>query len=81
MLGVSSRRYRDFPDNRMDIVPLLIVVQIVEDAFETLEPSLIHTHHCGDLNLDHQIIQRAVMTACRPQPKHPVRDIYAFGML
>src|SRR5690606_35563797 len=33
-------------------------------------PSSVMTHHPGDLNVDHQITHRAVMTCFRPQP-HP----------
>ncbi len=37
-----------------------------------------YTHHAGDLNVDHGVIHRAVLTATRPIAGQPVRDIYAF---
>jgi LmbE family N-acetylglucosaminyl deacetylase len=36
------------------------------------------THHAGDVNIDHQRVHQAVVTACRPQPGHPVRTLLFF---
>jgi LmbE family N-acetylglucosaminyl deacetylase len=66
------------PDNRLDTVPLLEVVKLVEDLVENLKPEVIYTHHPGDLNIDHGVVHRAVLTATRPMVGQPVRDIYAF---
>jgi LmbE family N-acetylglucosaminyl deacetylase len=66
------------PDNRMDTVPLLEVVKVVEDLLERFRPSVIYTHHSGDLNVDHGVVHRAVLTATRPVPGQRAREIYAF---
>jgi LmbE family N-acetylglucosaminyl deacetylase len=66
------------PDNRLDTVPLLEVVKLVEDLIEKFNPAVIYTHHSGDLNVDHGVVNRAVLTATRPVPGQRVRDIYAF---
>ncbi|MBZ5599818.1 MAG: PIG-L family deacetylase [Acidobacteriia bacterium] len=66
------------PDNRLDTVPLLEVVKLVEELVEKLRPEVIYTHHPGDLNIDHGVVHRAVLTATRPMAGHPVREIYAF---
>ncbi len=66
------------PDNRLDTVPLLDVVKLIEDLVEKLKPEIIYTHHPGDLNIDHSVVHRAVLTATRPMAGQPVRDIYAF---
>jgi len=68
----------ELPDNRFDTVPLLDVVKIVEDLVDKLHPEVIYTHHGGDLNVDHQIAHRAVLTATRPLGSCPVKEIYAF---
>lgn len=67
-----------FPDNRLDAVALLDVVQFVEAAFRAVSPELVYLHHPGDLNIDHAIAARAVLTAARPQPGAPVRELRAF---
>ena len=66
------------PDNRLDTVPLLEVVKIVEDLIERFKPQVIYTHHPGDLNIDHGVVHRAVLTATRPTVGQFVRTIYAF---
>ena len=66
------------PDNRLDTVPLLEVVKLVEDLIEKFKPAVIYTHHPGDLNVDHGVVHRAVLTATRPIPGQRVREIYAF---
>jgi LmbE family N-acetylglucosaminyl deacetylase len=66
------------PDNRLDTVPLLEVIKLVEELVDKLKPEVIYTHHPGDLNIDHEVVHRAVLTATRPMAGHPVREIYAF---
>jgi LmbE family N-acetylglucosaminyl deacetylase len=66
------------PDNRLDTVPLLDVVKTVEDLVARFRPEIIYTHHPGDLNVDHGVIHRAVLTATRPMTGQSVRDVYAF---
>jgi LmbE family N-acetylglucosaminyl deacetylase len=78
ILGVQSVELLDFPDNRMDSVDLLDVVKVIEDYVEKLKPEVVLTHHSCDLNIDHKIIHQAVLTACRPQPGHPVNRILSF---
>ena len=68
----------DLPDNRFDTVPLLDVVKIVEELIEHLQPQIIYTRHSGDLNVDHMIVHRAVLTATRPVAGCPVKEIYTF---
>lgn len=78
IIGVKDILLYKFPDNRLDTVPLLQVVKTVEDVIERLKPEVIYTHHPGDLNVDHGVIHRAVLTATRPMAGQPVREIYAF---
>lgn len=78
VLGVDSTTYGTLPDNKMDNVALLDVVQVVEACISKIQPNIIYTHHNGDLNIDHRIAVQAVMTACRPQSGHPVEEIYSF---
>lgn len=77
-LGLEKLEFCDFPDNRMDSVPLLDVVKEVESAVERWRPSRIFTHFSGDLNVDHQIVNQAVLTACRPLKGGYVKEIFCF---
>jgi len=77
-LGTKKIFLREFPDNRFDTVPLLEIVKVIEEVKETLKPEVIYTHHQGDLNIDHQITCKAVLTACRPLKGETVKTIYSF---
>lgn len=78
ILGVNSVSFEDFPDNRMDTVPLLQITQSIEKLIDIHKPSIIYTHHSGDVNIDHKTISNAVITACRPQGKYSVKTILSF---
>ncbi|MDA9133117.1 PIG-L family deacetylase [Alphaproteobacteria bacterium] len=81
ILGLSESFQLGFPDNRMDSVPLLDVVQALEKVIAKVRPEVIYTHHAGDLNIDHKVTHQAVLTACRPVPGSTVTDIFAFEVL
>src|SRR3990167_1441350 len=80
ILGLSCQRnliFKDLPDNRFDTVPLLNIVKIMEREIRLFQPEVIYTHSRADLNIDHQLTARSVLTATRPGTS-PVRDLYAF---
>jgi LmbE family N-acetylglucosaminyl deacetylase len=77
-LGAKSLVLHKFPDNRLDTVPLLEVIKVIEELVDQISPEVIYTHHPGDLNVDHGVIYRAVLTATRPMVGQRVREIYAF---
>jgi LmbE family N-acetylglucosaminyl deacetylase len=78
ILGCSSVEILGLPDNRLDGVELLDVVRHIEDFVQRHRPSLLLTHHCGDVNIDHRVVHDAVISACRPQPGHPVKELLFF---
>lgn len=80
-LGIVSVSQAGFPDNQLDTVSLLQVTKAVERVLFQLKPECVYTHWYGDLNVDHRVTQKAVMTACRPQPGFPVRRILGFEVL
>lgn len=81
LLGAEDVTLLAFPDNRMDSVTLLDVVKKIEHVVDEFRPDTVYTHHAGDVNVDHQVTHEAVVTACRPLPGEPVRDIYFFETL
>ena len=78
ILGVAPPRFLGLPDNRLDSLDLLDVVKAVEAVISEISPTIVYTHYVGDLNIDHQIAFRAVITACRPQPDTGISGIYTF---
>lgn len=78
VMGAANVRFASLPDNRFDSVPLLDVIQEIETVIEEVQPDVVYTQHGGDLNVDHQITFRAVMTAVRPMAGRSVRALYAY---
>lgn len=71
----------DFPDNKFDTAPLLDIVKVIENVKNKIKPDIIFTHYEKDLNIDHQITYKAVLTATRPLPNEEVKEIYSFEVL
>ncbi|MBI4825106.1 MAG: PIG-L family deacetylase [Nitrospirae bacterium] len=78
ILGVKKTFSFDLPDNRFDTVALLDIVKTIELIKKETDPDIVFTHHKGDLNYDHCITFRAVMTAFRPMAGERARAIYSF---
>lgn len=81
ILGTAIPIFGRFPDNQMDSVPMLHIAQAIEDVARDLAPDLILTHNPSDLNIDHRLCARAVMTAFRPAPNTTVRAIWGFEVV
>ncbi|WP_443190916.1 PIG-L deacetylase family protein [Pseudomonas indica] len=81
ILGITKNYYLGLPDNRLDTLPLIEVIQPLEKVISEVKPHTIYTHHYGDLNVDHRIAHQAVMTACRPIPGATVKEIYTFEVM
>ncbi len=78
ILGVKELRMFELPDCRMSSYVLLDIVKMVDRVVHEFCPRVIYTHHIGDLNEDHQITHKAVITACRSLPNSSVEQIYFF---
>jgi len=76
-LGINDYSFGKFPDNKMDSVPLLDICKFIEENIN-FEPDIIFTHHRNCLNIDHQIVYRATLTAFRPQhgKKHVIYSYF-----
>jgi LmbE family N-acetylglucosaminyl deacetylase len=77
-LGAASVRFLGFPDNRCDSVDLLDLTKAVESVIAELRPDTVYVHHAGDVNIDHRRLHEAAITACRPEPRHPVLRLLSF---
>jgi LmbE family N-acetylglucosaminyl deacetylase len=77
VLRVSRVEFGEFPDNRMDTVALLDVIKHVEQFLAETKAAIAYTHHARDLNIDHAVTARAVLTACRSLPGAAIQRVYA----
>ena len=73
--------FKSYPDNMFDTIPLIQIIKTIENVVLKFKPNIIYTHSNFDLNIDHQITHRAIMTACRPISKNQLSEIYSFEVL
>lgn len=78
ILGCASLEVLQMPDNRLDSVDRLEIVQQIEAPVRRHKPATVLTHHAGDVNIDHRVVHDAVIAACRPQPGHAVKRLLFF---
>jgi len=77
-LGAEAPVHLGLPDNRLDSIALLDVVKEIENVIGQVSPSIVYTHHGGDLNIDHRVVHQAVVTACRPLPGSTIEAVRCF---
>ena len=77
-LKFENPNFFRFPDNRLDEIPIIKIIKIIEDKIKSFKPSIIFTHSLYDLNIDHSITCKAVLTATRPFSKTFVKKIFSF---
>ncbi|MFD2206857.1 PIG-L deacetylase family protein [Kiloniella antarctica] len=78
IIGARKPVFGDFKDQMLDSYSLIEIVKFIETILKQVGPNIIYTHDFSDLNVDHLITHRAVMTACRPLPENQIKSIYAF---
>lgn len=81
VVGAKDVVFGGLPDNRFDSVDLLDVVKLVEGIKARVRPTMVYTHHPGDMNVDHRVTHQAVLTAFRPMPGDVVEAMFAFETL
>lgn len=81
IIGIKKVFVEFFPDNRFDSVDLLDIIKVISRIKDEIKPDIIFTHYENDLNIDHQITYKAVITATRPMENESVKEIYSFEVL
>ena len=80
-IGFKEVFFENVPDQRSDSVDFLDIVKIIERYFSKIRPDVVYTHYENDLNLDHRITFRSVITASRPCNENSPSEIYSFEVL
>jgi len=78
ILGAQGVELLDLPDNRLDSIDRLDLIQQIEERIVRHQPKVVYVHHAGDVNVDHRRLHEAMVTACRPMPGQPVRRLLSF---
>ena len=78
IIGAKKLHFLNFKDNQLDSYPLLKIIKPLERLINKIKPEIIYTHYNDDLNIDHQIVSKAVITICRPQKNKTVKKMLFF---
>lgn len=63
---------------KFDKYPLSDFITYAEKVITNFKPNIIFTHSNRDLNIDHGIVHKAVMTSSRPTIRNTIKQIYSF---
>lgn len=77
-LNIKNPIFLNLKDNEMDKYSILYITKKIEKFIQKFKPNIVYTHFYYDLNIDHQITNRCVMTACRPYIFKFIKLIFAF---
>jgi len=75
ILGINDTMFFNFPNIKMNTIPMIDLVKAIEKAIIKYKPEIIYTHHGGDLNDDHKIVFNATMAAIRLPERGTVGNI------
>ena len=78
VLGVDQIEFMDFPDNEMDIVSNLQITKTIENEISNFKPSIVYMPTKYDVNVDHQAVFNATLTATRPQKNSKIKEVISF---
>lgn len=77
-LGIKHANFLDLPDNKLDSVPRLNIIQEIEKTVMDFEPTIVFTHSLEDLNVDHRIVSECTIVASRPRSYSTIRALLHF---
>ena len=80
ILGYTDLRFLDLRDELLD-ERLLDVIVPLEECVLNVRPSVLYTHHRGDLNQDHRAVFHASLVACRVTSRHRLPRVLAYEVL
>ena len=59
-LGVQDVRQLRFPDQSLETIRLTTLIEPLEKVVHEVRPSVVYCQYGGDINLDHQVLFKAV---------------------
>jgi LmbE family N-acetylglucosaminyl deacetylase len=78
VIGFAAMRFLALPDQRLDVVPLIELTQLLEAVLDDIAPEVLYTHFPHDVNTDHGQVAKAAWTACRPYYRRGLRRFAVF---
>jgi len=77
-LGLQKPDFLGFPDQKLDTFSQIELTQAIEERIKKYRPEVVYTHHLGDINRDHQVLNEATLVAARPKPGGSVLRVLSY---
>lgn len=81
ILGVRSVTVLGFHCCRFDTVALLSITKAIEEKIREVQPEIVYTQSCVDVNNDHALVFKATLAATRPMLGCCVKQVLAYEVL
>jgi len=78
VLGVDDVVFYGLPDQRLDAMPLIDLIQPIEESVKAFKPDIVYTHFNQDANQDHRTTFHASMVATRPTGGNGVKRVLCY---
>jgi len=78
LIGTKELFIENLPNQKLDMIELIKIVQIIEKYIKKIKPKRVFTHSLKDLNLDHKIVAQATITATRSLPDSFVEEVLSY---
>ncbi len=66
ILGISKYHFLDYPDMKLDTIPLVEINKKIEKIIKKNKPEIVFTISNSDFNRDHQIVFESSLIVTRP---------------
>ena len=76
-LGIKKIVFRNFPDSKLNLVPVSEVSKSISEEINKFKPNRIYTHFFGDMHQDHRAVSESTLIACRRK----VDEIYFYEII
>ena len=81
ILGIKKVIFSRFEDQMLDSIPIKNICKSIEEVIAEFNPTIVFTHHKGDVNQDHRRCFEASMIAVRPTSDKSIKKIYTYSVL
>ena len=78
IFGIEKTYTFDFPDMQLDTIPHVELNQAIEQCIRDIKPTIVYTHHGGDVNKDHRLVFESTMVAVRPMEGSSVKRVLCY---
>ena len=79
-LGINRSTVLTFSDVKLDQIPFLELVRVIDSYVQEIKPSIVYTNHAHDIHRDHQLASEAVRIVARPRKESSVDELYEFSI-